>query len=308
MAGLVVGTVKGLYELGTDGSEPRADAGPLEGRQVVALSTGPAGLWALADGDTVLHRDPHGSWTELASTGEHELTCLLAAPDLVLIGAEPVRLLRLEGDQLEWVDSLDGTPGHETWHTPWGGPPAVRSMARDQAGRLHVNVHVGGIPRSLDGGASFQPTIEVDADVHQVLAHPELPDVVLAATAAGLARSDDGGGHWRFEHQGMHARYCRAVAVAGKTILVSVSSGPAGRRAALYRAPLDGPARFERCTAGLPEWFDGNVDTGCLAADGDSVALGTADGSLFRCEDAGATWTQAAEGLPAVRAVAFAPS
>lgn len=306
MAGLVVGTAKGLYELEQDGSEPRADAGPLEGRQVIALSTGPGGIWALADGDTVLHRAPGGAWTELASTGEHELTCLLATPDLVLLGAEPARLLRLEGDQLEWVDSLDGTPGHETWHTPWGGPPAVRSMARDQAGRLHVNVHVGGIPRSLDGGVSFQPTIEVDADVHQVLAHPELPDVVLAATAAGLARSDDGGTHWRFEHQGMHARYCRAVAVAGEQILVSVSTGPAGRRAALYRTPIDGPARFERCTAGLPEWFDGNLDTGCLAADGEQAALGTADGSLFRSGDAGATWTRVAEGLPAVRAVAFA--
>jgi len=83
-----------------------------------------------------------------------------------------------------------------------------------------------------------------------------------------------------------------------------VSTGPAGR-AALYRTPIDGPASFERCTAGLPEWFDGNLDTGCLAAHGEQAALGTADGSLFRSGDAGATWTRAAEGLPAVRAVAF---
>jgi hypothetical protein len=304
MAALVVGTVKGLYELGSNGPEP--DAGPLEGRQVTGLSAAPDGLWALADGDSVLHRAPGGAWTELASTGEHELTCLLAGAGELLLGAEPARLLRLVDSDFEWVDALDGTPGHATWHTPWGGPPAVRSMARDRAGRLHVNVHVGGIPRSLDGGASFQPTIEVDADVHQVLGHPELPDVVLAATAAGLARSDDGGDHWRFQHRGMHARYCRAVAVAGDMILVSVSTGPAGRRAAVYRAPVDGPAEFERCTAGLPEWFDGNVDTGCLAADGERVALGTADGAVYRSEDAGANWTLAAGSLPAVRAVAFA--
>jgi hypothetical protein len=304
MADLVVGTVKGLYELRGDGPEP--DAGPLEGRQVTSLSAAPGGLWALADGDSVLHRAPGGAWTELASTGEDELTCLLAGAGELLLGAEPARLLRLVDTDFEWVDALDGTPGHETWHTPWGGPPAVRSMARDLAGRLHVNVHVGGIPRSLDGGASFQPTIEVDADVHQVLAHPELPDVVLAATAAGLARSDDGGDHWRFEHRGMHARYCRAVAVAGDMILVSASTGPAGRRAAVYRAPLEGPAEFERCTAGLPEWFEGNVDTGCLTADGERVALGTADGSLFHSGDAGAAWALAAESLPAVRAVTFA--
>jgi hypothetical protein len=304
MAHLVVGTVKGLYELGMDGSEPRADDGPLAEREVVALAAAGGAVWALADGQTVLRRERGASWTALASGSG--LTCLLPGEDGLLVGAEPARLLRLEGGALEPVASFEATPGHQTWHTPWGGPPAVRSMARDLAGRLHVNVHVGGIPRSLDGGATWEPTIEVDADVHQVLAHPELADVVLAATAVGLARSDDGGEHWRFEREGMHADYCRAVAVAGATVLVSASSGPSGRRAAIYRTALDGPARFERCGAGLPEWFDANIDSGCLAAEGETVAFGTADGTLFRSADAGATWTEAAGGLPAVLAVTFA--
>jgi hypothetical protein len=304
MPRLVVGTVKGLYELGMDGSEPRADDGPLANREVTALAAGGDGLWALAEGTIVLRRDQSGSWTELATASE--LTCLLPGEDGLLVGAERARLLRLEGGTLEPVPSLDATPGRETWHTPWGGPPAVRSMARDGAGRLHVSVHVGGIPRSLDGGATWQPTIDVDSDVHQVLAHPELADVVLAATAMGLARSDDGGERWRFERDGMHADYCRAVAVSGGAVLVSASTGPGGRRAAIYRAALEGSVWFERCTAGLPEWFDANVDTGCLAADGDTVAFGTADGSLFRSEDGGATWTEAAGGLPTVRAVTFA--
>jgi hypothetical protein len=304
MPRLVVGTVKGLYELEMDGSRAHPDDGPLADREVVALGAAGQTLWALDDGATVLRRDPDGSWTELASGSG--LTCLLPGEDGLLVGMEPARLLRLEGGSLRPVRSFEETPGHQTWHTPWGGPPAVRSMARDRAGRLHVNVHVGGIPRSLDGGATWQPTIDVDADVHQVLAHPALADVVLAATASGLARSDDGGDHWRFEREGMHADYCRAVAVAGAAVLVSASTGPSGRRSAIYRAPLDGPARFERRGAGLPDWFDANVDTGCLAADGDTVAFGTAEGTLFRSEDAGATWTEAASGLPAVRAVTFA--
>lgn len=303
MRRVAIGTVKGLYELEVDGTEPRADD-LLADREVAALAAGGDGLWALADGTAVLRRDPTGSWAELA-TGS-ELTCLLPGEDGLLVGMEPARLLRLEDGSLEPVPSLESTQGHEEWHTPWGGPPAVRSLARDLAGRLHVNVHVGGIPRSVDGGATWQATIEVIADVHQVLAHPALADVVLAATAMGLARSDDGGDHWRFERDGMHAHYCRAVAVSDGTVLVSASSGPSGRRAAIYRTPVEGPAPLERCTVGLPEWFDGNVDTGCLAADGDEVAFGTADGSLFRSSDAGATWTEAASGLPAVRAVAFA--
>jgi hypothetical protein len=304
MPRLVVGTVKGLYELETGSSEPRADDGRLAEREVVALAVAGDSLWALEDGTTVLRREPGGSWTEVASGSE--LTCLLPAEDGLLVGMEPARLLRLVGSSLEPVPSFDETPGHQRWHTPWGGPPAVRSMARDRAGGLHVNVHVGGIPRSLDGGSTWHPTIEVDSDVHQVLAHPALADVLLAATAVGLARSDDGGDHWRFEREGMHADYCRAVAVAGGTVLVSASTGPSGRRAAIYRAPLEGAAPFERCRAGLPEWFDANIDSGCLAARDEAVAFGTADGSLFRSEDAGATWTEAASGLPAVRAVTFA--
>jgi hypothetical protein len=306
MPRLVIGTVKGLYELGMDGSEPLAGDGPLADREVIALAAGADALWALADGTTVLRRDQAGTWEDLAAAGSAELTCLLPGEDGLLVGAEDARLLTLKGGSLQPVRSFDETPGHETWHTPWGGPPAVRSLARDLAGRLHVNVHVGGIPRSLDGGRSWRPTIDVDADVHQVLAHPMLADVVLAATAMGLALSDDGGERWRFEGDGMHADYSRAVAVSGDMVLVSVSTGPAGRRAAIYRAPLLGLARFERCSAGLPEWFDGNVDTGCLAADGATMAFGTADGSLFRSDDSGATWSEAARGLPAVRAVAFA--
>jgi hypothetical protein len=304
MPRLVVGTVKGLYELEPGSSGPRPGQGRLADREVVALAVADGALWALDGGETVLRRGPDGSWTEVA--GGSSLTCLLPGGDGLLVGMEPARLLRLEGGSLAPLSSFEETPGHERWHTPWGGPPAVRSMARDLAGRLHVNVHVGGIPRSLDGGASWQQTIEVDSDVHQVLAHPALADVVLAATAMGLARSDDGGGRWRFETEGMHADYCRAVAVAGGTVLVSASSGPSGRRAAVYRAPLDGPVRFERCRTGLPEWFDNNIDSGCLAADGEVVAFGTDDGSLFRSEDAGATWAEVTSGLPAVRAVTFA--
>lgn len=304
MPQLVVGTVKGLYELRADGTERRAEDEPLADREVTALAPRGDELWALVDGTTVLRRDRGGSWVEVAESSG--LTCLLPGENGLLVGAEPARLLRLDGGSLAPVRSLEEAPGHETWHTPWGGPPAVRSLARDLAGRLHVNVHVGGIPRSLDAGATWQPTIDVDADVHQVLAHPALADVVLAATAAGMARSDDGGGRWRFEREGLHAHYCRAVAVAGGTVLVTASTGPAGRRAAIYRVPLEGSVRFERCTAGLPEWFEANIDTGCLAADGEEVAAGTADGSLFRSEDAGATWTEVAAGLSAVRAVCFA--
>jgi hypothetical protein len=41
--------------------------------------------------------------------------------------------------------------------------------------------------------------------------------------------------------------------------------------------------RFERCTDGLPAWFDDNVETSCLDSlnDGSFAAFGAADGRLF---------------------------
>jgi photosystem II stability/assembly factor-like uncharacterized protein len=40
----------------------------------------------------------------------------------------------------------------------------------------------------------------------------------------------------------------------------------------------------------LPEWFLGNIDTGCLAASGGVAAFGTQDGQIFCSNDAGSTW------------------
>ena len=103
----------------------------------------------------------------------------------------------------------------------------------------------------------------------------------------------------------MHAHYLRAVAVSDDTVLVSASTGPGGRRAAIYRARLDGEAAFERCGDGLPRWFGNNVDTGCLAAAGALVVCGAEDGRVFRSLDGGAHWEIAAKGLPPVTCVAL---
>ncbi len=302
---LVVGTTKGLYEVEASGagSEARADGGPLADREVVALALEGGTLWAVADRQALLRQQPAGPWDEVAGAGSFELTCLLPSSFGLLVGAEEAHLLRLEEGSLEPLESFERVEGRETWHTPWGGPPAVRWLTQDRAGRLHVNVHVGGIPRSADGGGTWTPTIEVDADVHQVLAHPSREDLVVAATAVGLAVTEDGGDHWRFERAGLHAAYCRAVAFCDGAVLVSASTGPSGRRAGLYRAPLDDVSRLQRCSAGLPEWFDANIDTGCLTGAGTTAAFGTPDGSVYLSHDAGASWGQVIAGLPPVRSV-----
>jgi hypothetical protein len=142
-------------------------------------------------------------------------------------------------------------------------------------------------------------------DVHQILAHPRRPEIVLTAAADGFGVSRDGGDSWHFVADGMHAHYLRAVAVSDDTVLVSASNGPGGRRAAIYRRRLDDDGPFERCTEGLPAWQPHNVDTGCLDTDGERVAFGGADGVVYGSEDAGGSWRVLADGLPPVTAVAI---
>jgi hypothetical protein len=303
MTRLLVGTGKGLYEVAEGGSEPRPEGGALADRAVVALAEDGGTLWAVADGAAVLTRQGSGPWTQVAAAAPYELACLLPTSFGLLTCAEEAHLLRLEDGSLRRLESFEQVDGRERWHTPWGGPPAVRSLTQDLAGRLHVNVHVGGIPRSTDGGVSWTPTVDIDADVHQVLAHPSRRDLVVAATAVGLAVTGDGGEAWRFERAGMHAAYCRAVAFCDGVVLVSASAGPSGRRAALYRGQLDDAVELRRCTAGLPDWFDANIDTGCLAAAGATAAFGTADGSVYLSLDAGASWERVAADLPPVRSM-----
>ncbi len=301
MTHLLIGTGSGLFDL--SGIEVRPD--PSFGEQeVTALAVDDAGAWAVADRHSLVRRDPAAPWTDVERSDGFELTCLLPTPQGLFVGTEEAHLLGLDAHSLVRVDAFDRVQGRDKWYTPWGGPPAVRSLAVDLAGRIHANVHVGGIPRSTDGGQSFEPTIGIDADIHQVIAHPTEPDVVLAAGAVGLALSEDGGATWRIERAGLRSTYARAVAVAGDTVLLSASNGPHGGQAAVYRTELGPNPRFQKCIGGLPEWFDGNIDSGWLVASGSVVAFGTSDGDVFVSDDAGERWRRAAEGLPPIRVLA----
>jgi hypothetical protein len=303
---LLVGTDRGLIELGEDG--PRTVSG---GRDVTALSSGPGGsLWGVLDGIDVAEW-ADGRWRVAGSLRDLRARCLLAGPGEPLVGTSEAHLLRSSEGGLELVAGFETVRDRHTWFTPWGGPPDVRSLTSEADGSaIYANVHVGGIVRSRDAGETWEPTIDIQADVHEVRAHPERLGLVLAAAARGLAVSDDGGDTWRHETDGLHAPYCRAVAVVGaegNTVLVSASDGPFSRRGAVYRASLsDGSLAFERCADGLPEWFGGNVDTGWLAGVGKDAALGTPEGAVFRSADAGATWSRVAETLGSIRCVLLA--
>src|SRR5207249_3911316 len=99
-------------------------------------------------------------------------TCVAPTRDGVLVGTEQARLFRLTGAGLAPMPSFETVEGRDAWYTPWGDPADVRSIAVALDGAIHVNVHVGGVARSRDGGTSWAPTVDIESDVHQVLAHP----------------------------------------------------------------------------------------------------------------------------------------
>jgi hypothetical protein len=292
---ILVGTAAGLWELDGDVSRP---VEALAGHAVTALAPGGPKTWGVVDGTELWVLD--GAWARLTAVEGPPATCVVGTGSGPLIGTEQAHLLRLSATGATRLESFETVEGREAWYQPWGDPADVRSIAVARDGAIHVNVHVGGVARSRDGGKSWKPTVDIETDVHQVLAHPSRPEVVLVASAEGFGVSRDGGDSWQFATAGLHAHYLRAVAVAGDHVVISASAGFHGRRAAIYRKRLEGGTRFQRCEAGLPKWFDDNIDTACLAAAGSLVVFGTGDGRVFRSLDAGERWELAVKGLPPV--------
>jgi photosystem II stability/assembly factor-like uncharacterized protein len=296
---LLVGTTDGLHEIPGKGKIDFA------GQEVRSLAKSDSGWWAIIGRREVWRYDTGSRWVQAGSVHEKlRANCLLPTTSQVFIGTSDAGLFTLRDQSLEEVHSFNSAPGRENWYTPWGGPADVRSLSENAAGMIYVNVHVGGIVRSADGGMTWEPTIDIDSDVHQVYCDRETR-LLLAPSASGLAVSDDNGASWKYYTEGLHGTYLRAVAVTGGMIFVTASTGPRTSMAAVYRKSLHDMMHFEQCQQGLPQWFSHNIDTFCITSSGSSVVFGTSEGTLYLSSDEGQSWTLAAEGLPSIRCVAF---
>lgn len=268
---------------------------------------GKGGALAIVGARSLRRRPATGSWSTLA-TAESDLSCCVAVGDAIYVGTHDARVLRVgAGGNLEQLRGFDDVAGRETWYAGTAlidgrvvGPPlGVRSIAATCDGAaLLANVHVGGIPRSIDGGLTWRPTLDIDSDVHEVCAHPARPDVVIAAAAIGLCVSTDGGASWTFERDGLHGAYCSAVAFAGDDILVAASQDHFAPQGAVYRRKLHGAEPLVAVGGGLPRWTEGIVDTGCIASRGSSVAIADKAGNLYVSDDAGRSWSRAPQRIP----------
>jgi hypothetical protein len=280
----------------------------LPGRSVACLaSDGGSGALAIVDGTTLARRGPDGRWTTMA-TSELDMECCLAVNGGVYAGTRGAHLLRVAPDAaIQRLAGFDATEGRDRWYAGSAvvdgevvGPPlSVRSLTGTPDGRLLLaGVHVGGIARSDDGGTHWHPTIPIDWDVHDVRVHPEDPDLAIAAAAAGLCVSTDGGATWALEVPSSTERYGSAVAFAGDALLVSVSSDHFAPHGTVYGRAIDSPGTLAPVGGGLPDRLDGIVDTRCIASNGSRVAVVDRGGNVFASADGGDRWERVGEGVP----------
>jgi hypothetical protein len=269
---------------------------------------GRGGALAIVGGNSLRRRAPSGDWATVARS-EFELSCCMAVRDVVYVGTNDARLLRLSDGSgvLEPIDSFDHVAGRDTWFAGSAivngqrvGPPlGIRSVAANSNGSiLFANVHVGGIPRSMDGGRSWQPTIDINSDVHEVCAHHTDTQIVVAAAAVGLCISRDSGATWTVEREGLHAPHCSAVAISGDDVLFSAAKDPFAAEGRIYRRPLRPDGIMAAVKGGMPEWSEGIVDTGCIAANGSSIVVADRGGNLYVSDDFGRAWSCRSTGLP----------
>jgi hypothetical protein len=233
----------------------------------------------------------------------------MAVRDAIYVGTDDARMLRLShgGGVLDPIDGFDNLAGRDTWFAGSAivngqrlGPPlGIRSVTANSSGSiLFANVHVGGIPRSMDGGRTWQPTIDINSDVHEVRAHQADPHIVVAASAIGLCISHDAGATWTIERDGLHAPYCSAVAFSGDDILVSASTDHFATQGRLYRRPVGPDGDTVAVENGLPTWINGIADTGCIATSGSTIVVVDRAGTLYLSTEFGLAWSRSSSELP----------
>ena len=242
-----------------------------------------------------------------------EICCLhlLAAdPPVLLIGTEPPHLYRMErGQPARRVESFATLAVRDEWYTPWGGPPAVRSLAGSGAD-VYADIHVGSIMRSADRGVSWKPvTPDLHQDVHQVTVCPAAPERVYANTANAVFVSGDRGESWEHRSGGLPSRYGRAVAVHPSDpdcLLASVSRGPhAEGTGKLFRSDHAGRS-WTHVRDGFPSAARDNVDTFHVAFDAAGAAWAAVEERLYHSGDRGRRWEAVWSASSDIRAVCCA--
>jgi photosystem II stability/assembly factor-like uncharacterized protein len=195
-------------------------------------------------------------------------------PEVVYAGTEPAALFRSEdgGRSFALLRGLWDHPTRPSWE-PGGGGLGLHTVLSRPGGELAVAVSTGGVYRSLDGGGSWAPSNrgvqavflpdphpEHGQCVHKVARDAERPDRLYLQNHWGVYRSDDAGVSWTDIGAGLPSDFGFPVATHPR------------RGGVAYLFPLN--------------------------ADSDRVPAGRRC-RVYRTEDAGQSWQELTDGLPA---------
>ena len=261
---------------------------------------------SLSNGQTVVSALSDGTLLVLSEDGEKRIPTGIADPiaSLLVVREDPLTLLigtdegayvyRLVGEEgpAERIVSFDELECRKDWYTPWGGPPAVRTLAKTQDGFCYADIHVGSIMRSPDEGFSWEPvTPELHKDVHQVATCPADDNRVYANTQNGVYISTDRGNSWEHRFQGLPRRYGTTIAVHPTDpdlLIATVQNGPRGGGAWLCRSE-NGGATWTQLNDQLTESTD-RISTGCIAFTSDGTAWAVIGKTLYIGQNRATDW------------------
>ena len=307
-----------------------------DGAWEVMLSLRGSGAQCLAvdprDADVVYAGLREGGVRRTSDGGRSWVDCGLPAPGVfsvavsgvdgaVYAGTEPSALFRSDDGGGTWreLTALLELPSRPTWSfppRPWTSHVRWIAPSPHDADLLLVGIELGGLMRSVDGGASWQDHRPgAQRDVHSLAWHPRAEGRAYEAGGGGAAWSDNGGETWQAADVGRDRDYTWALAVEPddpNLWYVSASTGPFaahGRGNPEARVYAWREGEWRALAGGLPEPLPA-MPYALLATDG-RVFVGLADGQLWESADRGKRWHACAlQGDPLTRlnALANAPA
>ncbi len=332
---LCIGTAKGVVIL-----DPSRRGAP------VMVLADPSAIWCMAQdavdptliyagstehvrGRGALARSTDGgrTWADVTPSlaREEEIWSLAASPavkDRVFVGTSHARLLRSDdrGRVFKECDGFLKIPGRDRWTlAPPPHIPHVRSIAFDphEPSTMYVGVKAGGLFRSRNDGASFEPLNDgLNWDVHTVAVDSRDSRRLYAATGNGFYLSANAGKSWAQATRGLsriHAIPLLVSAPDSETVFTAAAMGPpptwrvgpAGADAVLFRsgdrgesfAPISTEQSFGR---GMVMRLKADPDNGGFFA----VCN---DGAVLRASADGSSLATIAEKLPPAYDLAAIP-